>query len=105
QIAGAHQHVPKNHKTCLAESLAHLQMLGVFAKIAGLVVGKVAGLSGEDDRLLEELIGQYARPYRFPVVTHVDLGHTDPEMTLPIGVPATLDSQQDRLSIDEAAVI
>ncbi|HKC73816.1 MAG TPA: hypothetical protein VKF37_06385 [Chloroflexota bacterium] len=43
----------------IAESLAHLQMLGVCDEMAGLVVGQVAGLSGEDDRLLEELIRRY----------------------------------------------
>jgi muramoyltetrapeptide carboxypeptidase LdcA involved in peptidoglycan recycling len=89
----------------VVESLAHLQMLGVFDEIAGLVVGKVAGLSIEDDRLLEDLMGRYVKPYRFPVLTHVDLGHTDPKLTLPIGVQATLDSEQDRFSIDEPAVI
>lgn len=86
------------------ESLAHLKMLGVFDEITGLIVGKVNNLSEEEERLFEQLIREYTASYDFPILTKVDFGHTDPRLTLPIGVRASLDSEQDMFRLDEAAV-
>jgi len=35
----------------------------------------------------------------------MDFGHTDPIMTLPIGIRATMRSEDKYLSIDEPAVV
>lgn len=86
------------------ESLAQCQQMGLFDQIAGLVIGKVNELSEEEEQLFESLILEYTADSAFPILTGVDFGHTAPQLTLPIGVQASLDSQQDRFSIDEAAV-
>ena len=86
------------------ESLAQCQQMGLFDQIAGLVIGKVNELSEEEEKLLESLILEYTAGSQFPILTGVDFGHTAPQLTLPIGIQTSLDSQQDRFSIDEAAV-
>ena len=86
------------------ESLAQCQQMGLFDQIAGLVIGKVNELSKEEETLFESLILEYTADPDFPILTGVDFGHTAPQLTLPIGIQASLDSQQDRFSIDEAAV-
>jgi len=87
--------------------LANLLTKGVFDKISGMLVGrtKTAGFEptstgyGLDDIILEKTKG-----YDFPVMINMDFGHTDPIMTLPIGVKATMHSEEGYLSIDEPAV-
>ena len=86
------------------ESLAQCQQMGLFDQIAGLVIGKVNELSEEEAQLFESLILEYTAGSQFPILTGVDFGHTAPQLTLPIGAQASLNSQKDRFSIDEAAV-
>ena len=86
------------------ESLAQYQQMGLFDQIAGLVIGKVNELSEAEEKLFESLILEYTAGSQFPILTGVDFGHTAPQLTLPIGIQASLDSQQNRFSIDEAAV-
>jgi muramoyltetrapeptide carboxypeptidase len=86
------------------ESLAHLRMLGVFEAIAGLVVGKVNDLTASEAQLFEQLILRHTTASTFPILSQVDLGHTDPRLILPLGVRATLDSELDIFRLDEPAV-
>lgn len=86
------------------EALTHLHLLGVFARLAGLVAGKVYGLSDGEGRQLGALLLQYTAPFGYPVLTQVDFGHTDPRLTLPLGIRASLDSRQDAFLLEEAAV-
>lgn len=86
------------------ESLTHLKLLGLFSQVQGLVVGKVNDLSPHDEELLAELLHEHTEGHDFPVLTQVDLGHTDPKLTLPIGIRATLDSSRNLFSLDDPAV-
>jgi muramoyltetrapeptide carboxypeptidase LdcA involved in peptidoglycan recycling len=86
------------------ESLAHLTMLGLFEEISGVVVSKINDLSEEEEHLFEQLILEYTTSYKFPILTQVDVGHTDPRLILPMGVHASLDSDQDLFCVEEAAV-
>jgi len=87
--------------------LANLRTKGVFERIKGMLVGRMrtAGFEptstgyGVDNIILENTKG-----YDFPVMVNMDFGHTDPMMTLPIGVRATMHSEKGYLNIDEPAV-
>ncbi len=87
------------------EALAQCQQIGLFEKISGLITGKINNLSQDQEELLQSLIGYYTSAFDFPILTQVDIGHTSPQMILPNGITATLDSEQNLFSIDEAAVI
>lgn len=85
--------------------LMHLRLAGVFDLIRGMVVGRPAYLQGESEEgTLAEVVLDVTAGYAFPILAEVDLGHTDPMLTLPIGVKAALDSSKDLFAIDEAAV-
>ncbi len=87
------------------EALAQCQQIGLFEEISGLIVGKMNNLSQDQEALLQGLISHYTSAFDFPILTQVDIGHTSPQMVLPNGIQATLDSEQNLFSIDEAAVI
>ena len=87
------------------EALAQCQQIGLFEEISGLIIGKINNLSQDQEELLQSLIGHYTSAFDFPILTQVDIGHTSPQMILPNGITATLDSKQNLFSIDEAAVI
>lgn len=87
------------------ERLNQCQQTGAFDQIAGLIVGKNNELTEEEEKLFESLILKYTSNGQFPILSEVDFGHTAPRLTLPIGIQATLDSEQDLFSLDEGAVL
>jgi muramoyltetrapeptide carboxypeptidase len=44
------------------------------------------------------------KDYSVPILYGVDIGHTDPQITIPLGAKGTLDSDADLFSIDESGV-
>ncbi|MBS3125593.1 LD-carboxypeptidase [Candidatus Woesearchaeota archaeon] len=81
-----------------------LRNAGVFDKIKGLVVGRPFGYSAEDRKKFVDIIAKHVASYNFPVLVNVNVGHADPIITIPLGVTVTLDSAQNRFSIDESGV-
>jgi muramoyltetrapeptide carboxypeptidase len=75
-----------------------MQQAGVFAKIAGLAVGRLhrqSGVTGDD---LRRILSETLDGFCWPVATGLDFGHTDPMITLPIGLGT-------RLTCDERAFL
>ena len=87
--------------------LANLRTKGVFERINGMLVGRTltAGFKPSPTGIgLDKIILENTRGYDFPIMMNMDFGHTDPQMTLPIGVRATMRAEDKYLSIDEPAV-
>jgi muramoyltetrapeptide carboxypeptidase LdcA involved in peptidoglycan recycling len=85
-------------------ALTHLEMLGIFDGLAGMIVGRTHRAPADfEDQLNEHLLARF-REREVPIVTQVDLGHTDPMLTLPLGVRARLDSAARTVEILDAAV-
>ena len=89
----------------IAREMRQLKQTGAFGEIAGLMVGRiptVAGLKEGDslDMILDECLGGYA----FPVVTGVDVGHTNPIASVPVGIRARLDALDKKLTYLESGV-
>jgi muramoyltetrapeptide carboxypeptidase LdcA involved in peptidoglycan recycling len=76
----------------VAAYLVDLRRLGVFDAIAGLVVARPMNYAPKDVAALWEVVRDATTGYGFPVLANVDCGHTDPMLTVPLGVPARLDS-------------
>jgi muramoyltetrapeptide carboxypeptidase LdcA involved in peptidoglycan recycling len=83
--------------------LTDLEALGVFARAAGLVVGRPYGYDEEACDALCEVVERRTREAAIPVLAMVDCGHTDPMLTLPIGAPAEIDAGAHVLRTTEAA--
>jgi len=84
----------------LHQWLTNLRLSGVFNQIQGLIIGKIAdkdkvwddqpqGL-GWDQGMFEKMLLAATQGYSFPILTEVDLGHTRPMLTLPIGIQARI---------------
>ena len=72
--------------------LVSLRQHGVFDSIGGLIVGRLSRPSAMRNgyRDFREPLDCALTGYDFPVLCDVDLGHTEPMLTLPIGARARL---------------
>jgi muramoyltetrapeptide carboxypeptidase LdcA involved in peptidoglycan recycling len=52
-----------------------------------------------------KIIKQRTANYKFPILLDVDIGHTDPMITIPLGVKAKIDSSKNLFEIKEAGVV
>jgi muramoyltetrapeptide carboxypeptidase len=77
--------------------LTDLENMGVFDAIAGLVVGRPRGYSDEDRKTLWDVVARRTEAAGIPVLADLDIGHTDPMLTLPMGVEAHLDATSHTL--------
>jgi muramoyltetrapeptide carboxypeptidase len=78
--------------------------MGVLAKLKGLLVGRPMGYSAAEKQMLHEIILERTRLFDFPVIAEMDFGHTSPQITLPIGCQARIETPTRRFEIIEAGV-
>jgi muramoyltetrapeptide carboxypeptidase LdcA involved in peptidoglycan recycling len=103
--------IPEGESIYKGESLANIDsylmdfsLSGIFRDINGMIVGRPYRYSKTDIENLIQIIFQRTEGYEFPILFNVDIGHTDPMLTIPIGIHTTLDSNHNLFSIDESAV-
>jgi len=80
---------------------ADLDNLGVFGKIAGLIIGRPYNYSDKEYNKLKEILLYYTQKYNYPILLNANIGHCDPIITLPFGTNATIDSKQNKFLINE----
>ncbi len=85
--------------------LMDYENMGVLAQIAGMIVGRPLGYTDAEKHKLNEVILERTRRYDFPVITGMDFGHTAPQITLPLGCRAQIDSPGRSFRIVEPAVV
>jgi len=87
-------------------TLTHLKMVGILEKIKGMLVGRLdRDIKISDPTYdLEKIILRITKEYNFPIITNMDFGHTDPMLTLPIGIKASFDTSKQELVLEENAV-
>jgi len=79
--------------------LVDLDNMGVFDVIAGLVISRPASYSIEETQRLKEMIKSYFVNKKCPILFNINLGHTDPIVTLRFGRRAHLDSTKNEFKI------
>ena len=90
--------------------LTHLKLCRVFDQISGMAIGQFEVLPLGDDLKnqktfsINKIILEICRDYKFPIIKNVAFGHVYPQITLPIGVKATIDTSKKLFSIDESGV-
>jgi muramoyltetrapeptide carboxypeptidase len=91
--------------------LTQLRLAGKFDSVAGVIFGECNGCRSRDYKpsfestlslgeVLDEILGKL----RVPVLSGLTFGHTDDQLTLPLGVMATLDADKGELVIEQAGV-
>jgi muramoyltetrapeptide carboxypeptidase LdcA involved in peptidoglycan recycling len=81
--------------------LTDLELLGVFDDVSGLVMGRPAFYKEEDVSVLWDVVTQRTAAAALPALANLDIGHTDPLLTLPMGARAELDAGQRRLRVPD----
>jgi muramoyltetrapeptide carboxypeptidase LdcA involved in peptidoglycan recycling len=83
--------------------------MGIMSELSGLLFGRPGGETPIDKfHEYDEAILQAAAEaglHDFPIVTHMDFGHTDPVFIIPYGVEAEIDCDARRFSIVESAMV
>lgn len=92
--------------------LTHLRLAGKFRGIRGLIWGECAGCRPrefqpgfESTFSTGEVVQNILGSLDVPVLTGLVIGHTDDQLTLPLGVQAELDAEAGTLTILESAVV
>lgn len=85
--------------------LMDYENMGVFEKLRGMLVGRPMRYSDSEKQALHQIILERTRRYSFPIVANMDFGHTAPQITLPIGIRARIDTSQRAFEIIDAAVV
>ncbi len=89
----------------IAREMRQLEQIGSFGEISGLMIGRIPAVTGlKEGDSLEMILDECLEGYDFPVVTGVDVGHTNPISTTPVGVRARLDATGRKLTYIESAV-
>ena len=82
--------------------------MGVFDRIAGMLVGNLVWVNTHDKELEHpsprEMIMDAVAGYHWPVLACNDFGHHTANIPLPIGITAAVDATARTLQLVEAAV-
>lgn len=91
----------------LDAQLTQLRQMGVLGGLAGLGFGRFPQTGcGQPSDGFTSLLGEVLNDFTGPVVASLDIGHTDPMLTIPYGIRTRLIAQEDvRLELLEPAVV
>ena len=93
----------------VARTLRVYAAMDILPKLSGILFGRPGGevpleKFEEYDRAILQVVKDEQGLSDLPIITHMDFGHTSPVFTLPYGVQAEIDMDQQRFSIIENAV-
>lgn len=77
----------------VANHLRRLKEYGVLQELAGMVVGKCILKDDPNHTQLNETLRSILGQQSYPILANVDLGHTEPKITIPIGQAVRLCSE------------
>jgi muramoyltetrapeptide carboxypeptidase len=81
--------------------LSQLRLAGCLEKIAGLAFGSFDDCGHPDE--LSRIVADHFSDRRFPVLTGLNVGHGRRNLTIPVGLTATLDADRHRLAYHHPA--
>lgn len=84
--------------------LNHLRIAGKFEKLKGIVFSEMTDCMHGDKREVLRYLRRYFRDAAFPVLFGFPSGHGIDNITLPLGVRASISSENPRLVLEEAGV-
>jgi muramoyltetrapeptide carboxypeptidase len=96
----------------LDRMLTQLRLAGKLDAAAGIIFGECADCRSRDFKpsfaspySLGEVVDNLFGDLKIPVLYGLTIGHTDDQLTLPLGLNATLDADNGTLEIKESAVL
>lgn len=99
----------------LDAKLVHFRESGLFDRTKGMLIGKIRGevpdpSNKSDHRIkdmtseVKELVLDVTGEYDFPILAGLDFGHYTPNLPLPMGIKATMDTDGARVWLNESYV-
>jgi len=92
--------------------LTQLRLAGKFDGVAGVIWGECLDCKPRDYKpsfestfSTGEVVDQILGRLKVPVLSGLTIGHTDDQLTLPLGVMASLDADRGELVIEETATV
>ena len=90
--------------------LRELKLAGKLDRVAGVILGRFTRRKEEPpdnpgDFTMEEVLEQYFKNFNVPVVKNFPAGHVRTNISLPLGVPAELDTEQGVLRLLESPTV
>ena len=94
----------------IARSLYQLKYLGIFDKIAGILIGKITYIKPPREKEIipptaKEMILGILKDYNFPIMANMDFGHFTVNIPMPIGIKVSFDTAKKELNFLEGAVV
>ncbi|MCK5206249.1 MAG: LD-carboxypeptidase, partial [Desulfobacterales bacterium] len=83
--------------------LFQMKLAGCFEGIAGLVLGSFENCGSLDG--IYKIFQEHFQDIPVPILAGFDMGHGEQNLTIPFGLDATLDSDQQILSFDQPATV
>lgn len=84
--------------------LTHMRHAGKLEHIEGLVLGEMIGCQDRDRTSLESVILDLFSDQEIPIILGFPSGHGRTNLTIPLGVDATLDGDHGRLIFNESGL-
>jgi muramoyltetrapeptide carboxypeptidase len=88
-------------------ALTHLRQIGILDQIKGMIVGRTNPNEYRvisDNYDINKVIHETTKEYDFPIICDMDFGHTDPMLTLPVGIKVSIDATSKVVTIAKPAV-
>lgn len=73
-----------------------LKFRGIFNKVKGVIIGKFEDSKNNEE--IGEFLAEFFEKYDCPIIYNVDLGHTNPQLTIPIGAEALLECKENDIT-------
>jgi muramoyltetrapeptide carboxypeptidase len=83
--------------------LFQMKLAGCFDGIAGLVLGSFEGCGSLDG--IYKIFQEYFQEIPVPILAGFDTGHGEQNLTIPLGIDVTLDTDKQLLVFDQPATI
>jgi len=93
--------LPEMARCCMTD----LRIKGILKVVVGLVVGRPYVYDEEMRKEFERMVVEQCYGTTFPILANVDVGHTNPILTLPLDAYCSMDSTKDEFRSQEAAVV
>lgn len=85
----------------------NITLTGHLEKLAGILLARPSGTPIEKHPEYGDAVATAVREagLKIPIVSNMDIGHTDPFLTLPYGAEVTIDSENETVTILESGVV
>jgi muramoyltetrapeptide carboxypeptidase LdcA involved in peptidoglycan recycling len=85
--------------------LRNYGLQGVFDKISGIIFGRARDFTKKEKIELNNIILKIVRDEfknnKIPIITNFDVGHTDPQLILPLGIKTEIDCSKKTVKLIE----